>query len=128
MTPDNVKVLVIDDEAMVSRMLRAFLELQELQVATASCGSEALEMMADGEFHAAIVDMRLPDMTGDELILRAVEVAPGTHFFIHTGSLDYRLPEKLRAIGLSEDDVIHKPVSDMGEIFRAIMRAVEREG
>jgi len=122
----TVKVLVIDDEEMVSRMLRAYLELQGLEVTTAAAGREALEFLASARFHAAIVDMRLPDMTGDELILSATGISPGTHFFIHTGSLDYRLSEKLREIGIGEDDIIQKPVSDMGEIYRAIMRALGR--
>lgn len=126
MSDEMVKVLVIDDEEMVSRMLRAYLELQGMDVTTAAAGEEALELLAAGRFHAAIVDMRLPDMTGDEVIVRATGISPGTHFFIHTGSLDFRLSEKLREIGIGEDDIIQKPVSDMGEIYRAVMRALGR--
>jgi DNA-binding NtrC family response regulator len=121
-----VTVLVVDDEEMVSRMLRAYLVLQGLEVTTAAAGMEALEALAAGRFHAAIIDMRLPDMSGDELIIRATGISPGTHFFIHTGSLDFRLSEKLREIGIREEDVIQKPVSDMGEFYRAIMRALGR--
>lgn len=126
MADKTVKVLVVDDEEMVSRMLRAYLELQGLDVGTAGAGEEALELLAAGRFDAAIIDMRLPDMTGDELIIRATEISPGTHFFIHTGSLDFRLSEKLREIGIGDDDIIQKPVSDMGEIYRSIMRVLGR--
>jgi DNA-binding response OmpR family regulator len=126
MDDTTVKVLVIDDEEMVSRMLRAYLELQGLEVTTAAAGEEALKALAAGRFHAAIVDMRLPDMTGDELIVRATGISSGTHFFIHTGSLDFRLSEKLRELGIGDDDIIQKPVSDMGEIYRAIVRVLGR--
>jgi len=121
-----VTVLIVDDEPMVSRMLRAFLELKGLSVDTAATGNEALEKLRRGGFDAAVIDMRLPDMTGDEVIVRGSDVSGGTHFFIHTGSLDYRLSSRLREIGICDEDILQKPMKDMGDLHIAIMKRLGR--
>ncbi len=126
MIPNEIRVLVVDDEAMVCRMLKAYLEMRGLSVDIALTGAEALAMLVGGGYRAAIVDMRLPDMTGDEMIAHAGDDARGTQFLIHTGSLDFRLSDRLRAAGIAEDDIIRKPVRDMGEIYDAVMRAAGR--
>ncbi len=127
MNDRKISVLVVDDEEMVSRILKGYLELYGISVTTVGRGEEALALIADTEFNAAIVDMRLPDMTGDELIGRAITAGCAARFFIYTGSLDYNLSDRLRSLGMEEGDIIHKPVLDMGIIYRAIMKKLQNE-
>ncbi len=125
MSPEDVKVLIVDDEDMVCRMLSGFLEDRGFTVKTALRGEDALELISGENFDAAIVDIRLPDMSGNDFILRADSIKPGIEFFVHTGSIDYLLPEELINLGMSEDSVLHKPIIDMNDITRAILKRLD---
>ena len=124
----EIRVLVVDDEEMVSRILKGYLELHGISVMTAGRGDDALALIGRMDFNAAIVDMRLPDMTGDELIGHAITNGCKARFLIYTGSLDYNLSDRLRSMGVEEQDIIHKPVTDMGIIYHAIMSTLPGEG
>jgi len=124
----RISVLIVDDEEIISSLLKDFLEDMGLQVATVGNGSDALSALAGCGFNAAIVDMRLPDMTGNDLISRAYAIRPDTKYFIHTGSLDYQLPDDLRRLGLTEKMIIHKPVTDIMSIYNAVTGTDAEEG
>ncbi len=124
MSVERIKILIVDDEPLVSKMLRAFLEFKGLAVDVASTGSEALEKLGRGGYAAAVVDMRLPDMSGDDVIARAGDISPGTHYFIHTASLDYRLSPRLRGMGIGDEDVLYKPMRDMDDLHNALMKRI----
>ncbi len=124
MDGEKLKVLIVDDEEMVCKMLKSFFELRGAVVQVALRGDEALEYLKKEKFHAAIVDMRLPDTTGDELIIKAAAFSPGVHYFIHTGSMDFRLSHRLEEIGMKDCDILQKPVRDMNEIYNAILSRV----
>lgn len=127
MSGHTLRVLIVDDEEMVAKMLKSFFELRGAFARVAYRGEEALQLLKNENFHAAIVDMRLPDTTGDELIMKAATFSPDVHYFIHTGSMDYRLSNKLRELGMKESDILQKPVRDMNEIYQAIIARVATE-
>jgi len=110
---DAVRVLLVDDEAMVRDNLEAYLEDEGIDVKTAASAEQGLEMLVQGGFQIAIVDMRLPGMSGDEFIRAAMAAGHDLHFLIHTGSLEYRLPNDLLCNGLNSWHVLHKPLADM---------------
>lgn len=125
MEPADIRVLVIDDEDAVRKLLCHFLEDSGFAVTAARSGEEALELVTAHPFHAAIVDIRLPDMDGDEFIRRAHAVRPGIRYLIHTGSLEYSITEELAAIGISEEHIIYKPVRDMRSISSIIVQTLK---
>ena len=53
-------VLLIEDEPAVMAYVRAVLERNGYQVVTAESGADALELLAEGQFHGVISDMRTP--------------------------------------------------------------------
>ncbi|MGH1370888.1 MAG: response regulator [Cellvibrionaceae bacterium] len=118
--PSDVHVLLVDDEASVRDNLQVYLEDEGFLVTTAASGEEALEVLEQQVFGVAIVDMRLSGMSGNDFIRRAVARAEQLHFIIHTGSLEYQLPEDLQSLGLSSADVLLKPVGDLGELTRRL--------
>ena len=69
---EAAKVLVVDDEHSILMLLQEALTKWGYQVAGASTGAEALEAVRGGLFDAAIMDVRMPDMSGIDL-LRAVK-------------------------------------------------------
>lgn len=84
----NRKVLFVDDEepllAAFERNMGATFEMQ-----TANCGPRALELMREqGPFAVVVTDMRMPKMTGLELIKLARKESPDTTFIMLTGNQD----------------------------------------
>ena len=69
---EPAKVLVVDDEPSILRLLNEALTQWGYQVKTAATAREAIEALRTGLFDAAITDIRMPDMSGLEL-LRAIK-------------------------------------------------------
>jgi two-component system, NtrC family, response regulator PilR len=69
---EPAKVLVVDDEQSILMLLKEALTKWGYQVTCASTGAEALEVLRGGLFDAALTDVRMPDMSGIDL-LRAVK-------------------------------------------------------
>lgn len=124
----NIRVLVVDDEPAIRDSLSAF--LQDYGFVTESCGSaeEARDQMREGPFNVCIVDLRLPGLSGEDLILLAHARFPGQQYIIHTGSISYNLPEELRAIGLRPEHVFHKPVRVLSLLVKCIKQLVDDQG
>ena len=69
------KILVVDDQENMCWILSKVLAEAGFAVETARSGKEALSRVAEGEITAAIVDYRLPDMNGIQLLNRMKNVA-----------------------------------------------------
>jgi YesN/AraC family two-component response regulator len=69
-----------------------------------------------------IVDIRMPMMGGVDVILTLHQIAPSTRFIVYTGSPQFVVPPVLEEIGLSECDIVRKPVMDM-DVFMALIDA-----
>jgi len=117
-----LRVLVVDDDQEVLRSLGDYLEDEGHRVFRTRNGEEALEMVRKEALDAAIVDMRLPELTGDAMILALHRRQPLMKFVVYTGSHAYRLSEELEEIGMDTDSVFRKPVADMGVLAKAIER------
>jgi len=120
-----IHVLVVDDEDVVCSNVIAFLEDEGFDVVSANSGEKALEIIASKKFDVGIMDMRLPGIDGNTLILKSHELQPDMKFLIHTGSTNYNLPRALTDIGLSENNIFQKPLIDMGVLVDAIQKLVK---
>ena len=109
-------VLVVDDEELIRVNLVAYLEDEEVDAVGINSGEDALIVLAEREFDVAIIDMRLPGMNGNELIVAANQYWPNMRFIIHTGSTEYRLPQGLADLGIDDAHVFLKPLQDMGKL------------
>ena len=107
------RVLVIDDELSIRGSLSEFLEDFDFQVTSAASAEEALEILTSQPYDAVIVDLRLTGMSGDMMIPRAHLLQPNLLFLIHTGSVGYHLSEELLRLGMTSENVMYKPLSDM---------------
>jgi len=88
----------------------------------------ALAWLDEGEpCPVCIMDMRLPDMDGNSAIRILHQRYPDMEFLIHTGSSSYSLPDDLRAMGLDDDRVYQKPLSDMAPLATAVRTLSNRE-
>lgn len=78
------KILIVDDEALMRRFLAETLERNNYEVETASSGKEALACLKKKNYDLLITDMKMPDLSGIELLRRTKESAPQTLVIIMT--------------------------------------------
>ncbi len=81
-----MKVVIVDDHPMVRQGLKQTIELEpDLELAgSASCVAEGLELIKTAEPDLAVVDLKMPDGSGLDLISRCKKEAPGCSFLILT--------------------------------------------
>ncbi len=105
----QVKILVVDDEAIIRESLRDWLSDAGHYVLTAENGSQALEIIQREKPAVAIADLVMPGMDGIELMKRTKELAADTMFIIITayGSI----PTAVAAVREGAYDYIEKPFS-----------------
>ncbi|PYP16308.1 MAG: hypothetical protein DMD54_10335 [Gemmatimonadetes bacterium] len=74
---DSLRVLVVDDEASVRVSLQRYLAGRGHHVETTASGEDALVRLRDAKYDAVIVDMRMPDLSGEQLYERLRSGDPG---------------------------------------------------
>jgi len=124
MVDRKIKILLVDDEKGLLSNLVRFLEDDEFEVLAASTGEEAIAMLAKEQVDVGVVDMRLPGIDGNEVILQAHQMQPLIKFIIHTGSTEYCLPSALKELGICDEQIFLKPVKDLGALSEAIRKLV----
>lgn len=104
---EYVKILVADDEVMMRNMILRILESEGYQIAMASSGNEALEMLKADKFDLLLTDVRMPGMSGFDLLKTAKERSPDMAIIVMTGYGDaYTVKE---ALLLGADEYLSKP-------------------
>jgi DNA-binding NtrC family response regulator len=104
-----IRVLIVDDDAMVRMSVAAYLEDDGFDVHIATSAAEGLRMLETAPLDLTIVDLRLRDMDGEHFILKAHAIKPSMRFLIHTGCILYRVTPALMKIGMTDADVAYKP-------------------
>jgi DNA-binding NtrC family response regulator len=114
------RILVVDDDKLTREHLRVILELDQYEVETASDGGSALEALHERVFHLVITDLRMPDMSGIELLtaLRSERLPAG--LIVLTGYGDTQVA--LDAMKAGADDFVTKPYDP--DHFRFIVQRI----
>ncbi len=119
------KILIVDDEENIRQLLARLCEREGYDVLTASTGREALNLLEQSELPAlAIVDLRLPDIDGMEILRRARERDPRMVIIILTGYADFK--SAVEALNLGAYDYIQKDALNIQLIPVIIQRALDR--
>jgi DNA-binding NtrC family response regulator len=116
------RILIVDDEPNVRLNYRITLEVEGYQVVETGSGTEALKRLKLGKFDLAILDMRMPGMSGLDLLaaMRAQKIR--TPAIIVTAYSD--VPNAVRAIQLGASDFLQKPLrpDDLRQVANEVMR------
>lgn len=107
------KVLIIDDDDTIRFSLKLFLEDFNYVTEVASNAAEAIHAVEDSSFDIAIVDMRLGNMNGDDLIHQLQQKQRSLRYIIYTGSVNFEIPELLKPLGISHKNILKKPLEDL---------------
>ena len=119
-----MRVLIADDDLSTLVTLEAFLESFGYEVATATNGREAFEMIQAGDYRLVISDWEMPDMDGIDLCrkVRQRQLGSYVYFILLTGRrMDADLVDGLNA---GADDFLRKPFNP--EELRVRLRVAER--
>lgn len=119
-------ILIIDDEKFVRQSIADYFEDQLWQTLQAESGEQALELLEEESPDCAVVDIRLQGMDGNEFIREAYKKMPNMAVVICTGSPDYYPPKDLSERPLVSDRMFIKPVSDMAELEKELLRIISR--
>ncbi len=116
-------VLVVEDEAKIRDLLRSYLERAGLDVLTTASGAEAIAMVARAAPDLVILDLKLPDVPGEE-VAREVRRTSTVPILMLTAKSSQQ--DRIAGLELGADDYVTKPFSPRELILR--VQAVLRRG
>lgn len=83
----NPRILVVDDEEVFSEMLGKILTRRGYEVLTAKDGANGLRMVLRGGVEVALLDLKMPGLSGMETLREFKRIDPGLEVIILTGHL-----------------------------------------
>ena len=119
--PSKMKILIVDDDQKLCRLVVDYLEPMGYEVEAAHNGAQGLQMILKGDYHAVILDVMMPQMDGFEVLKRLRKESD-----IPVLMLTARGEETDRIVGLEmgADDYLPKTFSSRELLAR--LRAVTR--
>jgi len=108
------KVLVVDDQEGIRRLLYETCVLLGYDAVTAPSGLEAIKLPKLDEFKAALIDMKMPGLNGIETMNRLQSLYPGLQVALMTGYGEM-YPAEEETVNLASCNIIRKPF-DLDEI------------
>jgi DNA-binding NtrC family response regulator len=123
----KIRILIVDDEESIRIATAAILEEEGYAVDTAANGKEAIEKSNANFYNAALIDYRLPDMEGTELLTAFKETTPKMVKIMVTGYPS--LQNAVASVNKKADAFLMKPVSieTLLNTIRDLIRKQEQE-
>jgi DNA-binding NtrC family response regulator len=120
----NESILVVDDDADVRQTLSSILSKEGYSVETVENGKQATRICEKSRFDIALIDIKLPDMEGTELLHRLKENQPHMAKIIITGFPT--LENAMETVNEGADGYILKPF-DVQKLLEMIRKHLKRE-
>jgi len=105
---ESKRILIVDDEKDILQSMKEILELEGYTVDTAETGGEAIEKSKNQFYNLALLDIRLPDMEGTELLTKLHGTMPRMMKIMVTGYPSVQ--NAVESLNLGADAYIMKPV------------------
>jgi response regulator RpfG family c-di-GMP phosphodiesterase len=120
---DTVRILVVDDEDTIRLVLAKYLKTRGFEVATAESGDAALEALAGARFDLMLCDVRMPGLSGVEIVPAALLRDPDLGIVMLSAVND--APTAAEAMAHGVLDYLTKPI-ELQELHRAVTRALHK--
>lgn len=121
---DKVKILIVDDEDIVRQSLYHWFEEEGYEVECAEDGETALKMFEKGRYELMLVDMKMPGMSGLDLLTKIKEIDDEVIFILITAFAS--VPTAIRALKDGAFDYITKPI-DPEELSHIVDKAISQQ-
>ena len=106
---DTKFILIVDDDKTILEGFKVLLETKKYKISTAENGREALEKVRNNFYNLALLDLKLPDIEGTDLISEFRQIKPEIKIIVVTG---YSTRENaINSLNLGADGYLEKPVT-----------------
>jgi DNA-binding NtrC family response regulator len=120
---ERARILVVDDDESIRTVLATILEEEQYMIDTAQSGEDAIRKTKTQLYHLALIDIRLPDMEGTELLTRMKQTIPKMRKIVITGYPS--LQNAIEAVNRGADAYVMKPF-DMAKVLKTIEEQLEK--
>ena len=118
----HARILVVDDDESITRTMKAILEDEGYKVDIAATGREAIKKTEETAYNVALLDIRLPDMEGIELLKLMKDAVPRTRKIMVTGYPS--MQNAVAALNKNADAYLIKPV-DIEKLLNTVKEQVQ---
>ena len=119
------RILIVDDDENIRKVLVAILEDEGYNVESVGTAKEAIERTRRNYYNMALIDIRLPDMEGIELLTKMKDTTPKIRKVIITGYPT--LQNAVDAVNRGANAYILKPF-DVGKVLKTLKEQLQKQG
>jgi DNA-binding NtrC family response regulator len=120
----NPRILIVDDDENIRKVLVAILEDEGYSVESVGTANEAIERTKRNYYNIALIDIRLPDMEGIELLTKIKDTTPKIRKVIITGYPT--LQNAVDAVNRGASAYILKPF-DVGRVLKTLKEQLQKQ-
>jgi len=117
MRNEKKSILIVDDDKSILESLKDILQSEGYSVDTVETGREAIEKSSDRFYNLALLDIKLPDIEGTELLTKMHRDTPRMMKIMITGYPS--LENAVKALNLGADAYVMKPVNP-GKLLKVV--------
>jgi DNA-binding NtrC family response regulator len=117
------KILIVDDEKNIRDGLAELFKMEGYEIETAADGDAAYSRLQKGDIDLVLTDLRMPGITGEELLQRIKLETPGVPVIILTGHGTVK--EAVQAMKDGAWDFLTKPIQDYDRLTLIVRRALD---
>lgn len=123
---DKFKILIVDDEEKILKVIEAYLIKEGFEVLTAKDGEEALNIFNKELIHLIILDLMLPKISGEEVCTKIRAASPVPIIMLTAKTEE---DNKIEGLTIGADDYVTKPFSNRELVSRvkALIRRTYRD-
>ena len=101
------KLLIVDDEMGIVEEVRDYFTEEGFEVHTADTGKEGIDQLGVVKPDLMLLDMKLPDMPGIEVLKACKQLSPATKIVVATGYVDQKIIDEAEKLG--RESFLQKP-------------------
>ena len=119
------KILIVEDEKAISGVLESILsdELPDYEFVIAEDGLEGLKQIEKEDFTLVVSDIKMPKLSGTELLKQALQIKPDTTFVMISGHAD--IDTAVDCLKIGAYDFISKPI-DINRLITSVKNALDK--
>ncbi|BBD08691.1 sensor histidine kinase [Desulfovibrio ferrophilus] len=121
---NGITILSIDDEEVIRESIEAYLEDSGYTIIQAENGRVGLEVFRNAHPDLVLVDLRMPEVDGLDVLAKVTSERPLTPIIVVSGT--GVLHDAIEALRLGAWDYVTKPIQDMAVLEHAVVKALER--
>ena len=118
------RILTVDDEKNIRHLISNEFSLEGFEVVTAASGEEGLALFKSSRFDVVILDIKLPKLSGIEILKKMKQISPNTEIIMITGYSDIR--SAVEAIKLGARDYVTKPFK-LDELLTLVRHSIQKK-